>query len=125
MYDEQTGANDDHFEVIYLSLDDEDPSACGDLQMPWWVCSVDKKHARSLAYELFDTGRISPAIVAFGLNGHLETRESNLANKACLNSKYPFIQDMEEAVCKELNIMYQWDLEYYVDHGRPSYFFSD
>lgn len=87
MYDDQTGANDDHFEITYISMDCDDPSACLVQRMSWWVCSLDQLNACSLATRLFTFRHPSlPAIAAFGPNEHLEAKDSNLNSKTGLNS---------------------------------------
>lgn len=115
MYDESKGTHD-HFEVIYISLDCvESPSSFprGIQRMSWLIHAYAPQFAVDLAKRVFGNFPRLPAIAAFGPNGHLETKESNLAFKEVWNSKYPFIQaDMDEEVCRELiDNMYQWDLD--------------
>lgn len=73
-------------------------------EMPWLILWFGPEYTVSLTRELFDVfpPRL-PAIAAFGPDGHLETKESNLAFKNDFYSEYPFIQaDMSEEVCVEL-----------------------
>lgn len=119
IYKGQKGPNEERFEIIYLSVDDksDNPAAFRAIRMPFWVCSLDQRDACSLAFKLFKLVPLFPAAVAFGSDGHLETREDDLANKlGCLKSKYPFIHDMDEQVRKEINIVHAIDIEYYLEN---------
>ncbi|KAL6549533.1 hypothetical protein OROHE_008650 [Orobanche hederae] len=79
MYDESKGT-DDHFEVIYISLDCvETPYSFprGIQRMPWLIHSYAPRFAEDLAKRVFPVFPRLPAIAAFGPDGHLETKESN------------------------------------------------
>lgn len=80
--------------------------------MPWLVHAFVPQFSVYLSKRVFELPPRLPAIAAFGRDGYLETKESNLAVKKSWNSEYPFIQaDMGVAVHKELIDMHGWDLE--------------
>lgn len=114
MYLEKKGTRDD-FEIIYISLDcDESPSSfpMSIQEMPWLVHSYVPDFSIFLVYKVFKLPFDIPAIAVFGPNGHLETKESNLAFKKEWNSKYPFIEaDMDKEVHMELQNRHKWDLD--------------
>lgn len=115
MYLEKKGGTDDDFEIIYISLNCDEsttsfPSSIR--EMPWLVHSFVPHFAVSLSKKVFEFPRVFPAIAAFGRDGHLVTKESNLAFKKGWNSKYPFIKaEMDDEVRWELVDMHNWDLE--------------
>lgn len=81
--------------------------------MPWLVHAFEAEFATALVQQVFDVfpPRL-PAIAAFGPDGHLETKESNLAFKNNSNSKYPFIEgNLDVEVHRELIHYYGWDLD--------------
>lgn len=117
MYFEKKGTEDD-FEIIYMSLDcNKSPSLflMSIQEMPWLIHAYVPDFAARLAEKLFGFPSNIPAIAAFGPDGHLETKETNLIFKKEWNSKYPFIKtDMCEEVLRELrssNKFYSWDLD--------------
>ncbi|KAL6539798.1 hypothetical protein OROHE_011569 [Orobanche hederae] len=115
MYLEKKGGKGDDFKIIYISLDCDEsttsfPSSIR--EMPWLVHSFIPHFAVSLSEKVFEFPPVLPAIAAFGRDGHLETKESNLAFKKGWNSNYPFIQaEMDDEVRWELVDMHDWDLE--------------
>lgn len=113
MYHESIGTNY-QFEIIYISLDcEESPSSFSRSiqEMSWLIHSFDSVFAISLAKKVFGFPPHLPAIAAFRADGHLLTKESNLAFKKEWNYEYPFIQtDMSEDIRRELINRYKWDL---------------
>lgn len=108
--------HDVDFEIIYINLDIslETTSSSSTIEkMPWVVHSSEPEVAVSLFECVFPLSAHLPAIAAFGVNGHLETKGSDLASKDKLVSQYPFIQaDMYDEVYQELKEEHGWDLEY-------------
>lgn len=108
--------HDVDFEIIYIDLDFslESISSSSTIEkMPWVVHSSEPEVAASLFDCVFPVYQHLPAIAAFGVNGHLETKGSDLASKDKLVSQYPFIQaDMYDEVYQELKEEHGWDLEY-------------
>ncbi|XP_074335463.1 putative nucleoredoxin 1-2 [Apium graveolens] len=104
------------FEIIYINLDisSESTSFSNTIQkIPWVVHSSKPEVALSLFECLFPISPQLPAIAAFGVDGHLETKGSDLASNDKLVSQYPpFIQaDMYDEVYQELKDEHGWDLE--------------
>lgn len=82
--------------------------------MPWPAFSCDLSMPSGLSRYIFNRLPKFPAIAAFGADGHLLTKESNLASKYEWSSKFPFIQaDMGQEVRVELLRKYKWDLEFF------------
>lgn len=84
MYLEKKGETYDDFEIIYISLDCDEsttsfPSSIR--EMPWLVHSFVPHFAVSLSEKVFEFPPVLPAIAAFGRDGHLVTKECNLAFK--------------------------------------------
>lgn len=96
---------DDDFEIIYISLGciESPTSFVASIQaMPWLVHPFAPYFGVKLAAKIFDSLKL-PAIAAFGADGHLETKESNLGFKKKWDSKYPFIQpEMDDEVHSEI-----------------------
>lgn len=113
MYDKYKGT-DDQFEVIYMSLGCAlSPSSFDQSirNMPWLIHAYEPQFATAVAERLFGMPPLLPAIAAFEADGHLDTKESNLAFKKHWDSKYPFIQaEMDDEICRELKYQHHWDL---------------
>nr|XP_017225688.1 PREDICTED: probable nucleoredoxin 2 [Daucus carota subsp. sativus]XP_017225689.1 PREDICTED: probable nucleoredoxin 2 [Daucus carota subsp. sativus] len=107
--------HDVDFEIIYIHLDIslESTSFSSTIEkMPWVVHSSKPEVAVSLFECVFPISAHLPAIAAFGVNGHLETKGSDLASNDKLVSQYPFIQaDMYDEVYQELKDEHGWDLK--------------
>ncbi|KAL8106602.1 putative nucleoredoxin 1 [Apium graveolens] len=104
------------FEIIYIHLDmslESTSFSSTILKMPWVVHSSKPDVAVSLFECVFPMSAHLPAIAAFGVNGHLETKGSDLASNDKSVSLYPpFIQaDMYDEVYQELKDEHGWDLE--------------
>lgn len=114
MYDHKKGTRDE-FEVVYISLDcNEKPSSFlrSIQKMPWLFHSFVPDFAVSLYEKVFQYPPRLPAIAAFGSDGHLQTKLSNLFCRAELNSVFPFIQaDLDREVHREILSTYRWDLQ--------------
>ncbi|KAL6511597.1 hypothetical protein OROGR_021194 [Orobanche gracilis] len=107
--------HDVDFEIVYVHLDtslEYTFSSSAIEKMPWVVHSSKPEVAVSLFECVFPISAHLPAIAAFGVNGHLETKGSDLASNDKLVSQYPFIQaDMYDEVYQELKDEHGWDLE--------------
>lgn len=114
LYDENNGTAE-HFEVIYISLDCVQSTRSfpqGIQKMQWLIHAYEPRFAHSLAERVFGVIPCLPAIAAFGSDGNLLTKESNLGFKEVWNCKYPFIEaDIDEEVCKELMDVHHWNLK--------------
>lgn len=79
--------------------------------MPWLVHAFAPDYALFLVQKIFNMyPPVIPAIAAFGVDGHLETKESNLALKMDADPNYPFIHaSMDKEVHQELVIQKNWD----------------
>lgn len=121
MYYALHGSND-HFEVIYISTDRCRPKTSLRKcirKMPWFVYSVHRDFASSLAGLLFNFDEDSayhhqlPAIAAFGPSGNLVGKECNLAFKEELGTKFPFVSSFnKEEALREIRSIFGWDLEF-------------
>ncbi|KAL8106600.1 putative nucleoredoxin 1 [Apium graveolens] len=114
--DKERRRHDANFEIIYIHLDislESTSFSSTVIEMPWVVHSSEPEVAVSLFECVFPMSAHLPAIAAFGVNGHLETKGSDLASNDKLVSQYPpFIQaDMYDEVYQELKDQHGWDLE--------------
>lgn len=113
-YNDQNGT-DECFNIIYIPLEDEPESYIHRSfeEISWFVLPFEPSISDSLVRVLFGSNfsmHQLPAVAAFGRDGFLQTKDSNLSFKEC-KSYYPFIEDdMTEAVRWELSNTYKWDL---------------
>ncbi|XP_074332730.1 putative nucleoredoxin 1 isoform X1 [Apium graveolens] len=105
----------DNFEIIYIHVDftSESTSFSSNIMKMPWVVHSSPELAVFLFECVFPMSAHLPAIAAFGVNGHLETKGSDLASNDKLVSLYPpFIQaDMYDEVYQELKDEHGWNLE--------------
>lgn len=114
--------HDDSFEIIYMSMDSKisSPSSFhGKIHVTMWLVNTLAPIVVPLAKRLYASPLQLPAIAAFGADGHLEAKESDLASKNEWSLDYPFIKaDMDEEVRVELIKQQQWGFEHL---GRIGY----
>lgn len=114
LYHEKKGIYDD-FEIVYISLDCDESSTSFPKciqEMPWLIHAYVPHFSASLARMVFKVPFHLPAIAAFGTDGHLQTKETNLAFKEEWDTKYPFIEaDMCKEVHREIQHIHNWDLD--------------
>lgn len=78
--------------------------------MRWFVHACVPHFDASLAEKVFEVPFHLPAIAAFGFDGHLEAKDTNLAFKVEWSITYPFI---EAHLCKEVHREEKLELEYF------------
>lgn len=105
IYLEKKGTTD-QFEILYISMDwnwSRTSFSARVKEIPHLVHAYVPNFAKTLVEKVFGSVPHLPAIAAFGSDGNLQTKESNLLVKKTWSSQYPFIQgDMEEDICNEL-----------------------
>lgn len=112
LYHSKDGTNFE-FEIIYMSLDESmDDFLTSIKEMPWLMYPFFPEFSLRLAGKIFGfTPPRLPAIAAFGVDGKLVTKQSNLLSHGFQSNDFPFIQaDMDDEICKELMFRYKWDL---------------